>query len=343
METYRLPTDILKNKDDLALHIFNQDFLMNPSLSRYKDKYIQDTVYTLRFLSTSLEVGEPLIFVNYMEWFGSLAQHLKFNMDSMERYFRVCESVFQEIFDHPLSDSTIKTFKKGIEAYRKSFFSTDLAKIDYDQFLNHLISMHSDLAYQHILNLVNQGMSLKDIYLNVLQPTLYKVGELWQRRIITVAKEHYITAAVQHIIGRLYSILFSNREHNQKTITAVCAGDELHEIGMRMVADFFELSGWDSIFLGSNIPIEVIINHLIENPTQLFAISATTSSHLIEVRDLIKATKTNPKLKDIKIIVGGHVFNETPDLWKSLGADGFAMDAEQAVILGTLLVGEANA
>ena len=38
METYQIPMDILKNKDDLALHIFNQDFLMNPSLSRYKDK-----------------------------------------------------------------------------------------------------------------------------------------------------------------------------------------------------------------------------------------------------------------------------------------------------------------
>jgi len=342
METYHFPMDILKNKDDLAFHIFNQDNLSSPYLSRYKEKYIQDTVYTLRFLSTSLEVGEPLIFVNYMEWFGSLARHLNFNMDSMERYFKICENVFQDVFDHALSDSSIQTFKKGIESYRKSFFSTNLTKIDYDQFLNQLISMHSDLAFQHILSLVEQGMSIKDVYLKVLQPTLYKVGELWQQRIITVAMEHYITAAVQHMIGRLYSILFSNSERNKKTITAVCAGDELHEIGMRMVADFFELSGWDSIFLGSNIPNEVIINHLIENPTQLFAISATTSSHLIEVRDLIKATKANPKLKDIKIIVGGHVFNETPDLWKSLGADGFAMDAEQAVILGTLLVGEAN-
>ena len=342
MEKYHFPMDILKNKDDIALHIYNQDDLTNTSLIKYKDKYIQDTVYTLRFLSTSLEVGEPLIFINYMEWFGSLARHLNFNIDSMERYFKVCENVFQDIFDHSLSDSSIKTFKKGIESYRKSFLSTDLSEIDYDQFLNHLILMDSDLAHQHILKLVDQGMSLKDVYLKILQPTLYKVGELWQRRIITVAKEHYITAAIQHIIGRLYSILFSNREHNQKTITAVCAGDELHEIGMRMVADFFELSGWDSIFLGSNIPIDVIINHLIENPTQLFAISATTSSHLIEVRDLIKATKTNPNLKGIKIIVGGRVFNETPDLWKSLGADGYAMDAGQAVLLGTLLVDEAN-
>lgn len=342
MGKFNLPIEILKNKEDIALFIFESDFLTNPSLIRYKEKYIQDTIYTLRYLSTSLEVKEPLVFVNYMQWFGSLAHYLHFNMDSMKRHFSRCESAFQELFNQNLSDSCLQTFEMGKETFENSFFSIHKSNVDYDTFINHLISMHSDLAYQHVIDLIDKGMSIQEIYLNVLQPTLYKVGELWHQRVISVAKEHYITAAIQHIIGKLYSMVFTNKERSQKTITAVCAGEEMHEIGMRMVADFFELSGWDSIFLGSHIPTDVIINHLIENPTRLLAISATTSSHLIEVRDLIEAIKSNPQITPIKIMVGGHVFNETPNLWKSLGADGHAFDAEQAVILGTLLVGESN-
>lgn len=342
MEKFNLPIEILKHKEDIALFIFKSDFLTNPSLIRYKEKYIQDTIYTLRYLGTSLEVNESRIFVNYMQWFGSLAHYLHFNIESMKRHFIQCESVFEELLNHTLADSCMKTFKMGKETFENSFFSTHHSNVYYDAFINHMIAMHSDLAYQHVLDLIDKGMTIQEIYLKVLQPTLYKVGELWHQGIISVAKEHYITAAIQHIIGKLYSMVFTNKEKSQKTVTAVCAGDEMHEIGMRMVADFFELSGWDSVFLGSNIPVNVVINHLIENPTRLLAISATTSSHLIEVRDLIVTIKSNPKLNRIKIMVGGRVFNETPNLWKSLGADGYALDAEQAVILGTVLVGESN-
>ncbi|HOI46367.1 MAG TPA: cobalamin-dependent protein [Bacilli bacterium] len=118
----------------------------------------------------------------------------------------------------------------------------------------------------------------------------------------------------------------------------VCAGNELHEIGMRMVADFFELSGWDSIFLGSNIPTLFVIEQLKATPTDLIAISATNANHLYDVQVLINKIKTDDALKHIKIMVGGRAFNETPNLWKKMNADGFATDAEQAVMLGELLV-----
>ncbi len=340
MDKYMLPMDIFKNKEDIAMQIYKQDLASNPSLVQIKDKYLQDTIYTLRFLSTSLEVGEPLIFANYMKWFGSLANYLHFNLDAMKHHFEISTNIYKKSFSQELLELSMHTYKLGIDSFEQSFLLNKPTVVDYDDFLNYLIAMDSDQAYQYVLKHVDAGMDLKEVYLNILQPTLYKVGDLWQQRVITVAKEHYITAAIQHIIGKLYSKLFTYKESSRYSMTAVCAGNELHEIGMRMVADFFELSGWDSIYLGSNIPVSTIIDQLLERPTHLVAISATTSSQLIEVRDLIRKIKSNPSLKYTKIIVGGRVFNETPLLWKTLGADGNALDAEQAVILGALLVGE---
>lgn len=336
-------SDLIENKEGIAQKIYEQDLQKRSHLSNIKTKYIQDTLYTIRFLASSMSVGDVLIFKNYMKWFGGLAYHLKFNLESMESHFHASLETYHQMFDPTFYDMISNHFLLGVESFKQAYHEESTQKeIDIDEFLGFLISMKSDEAYQYIVHKVEKGKDLKSIYMDIIQPTMYKVGELWKRRVISVAKEHYITAVIQHIIGKLYSILFAKKKDYHHSITAVCAGDELHEIGMRMVADFFELSGWDSVFLGSNIPIEIVIEQLLDKKTDVIAISATTSSHLVEVQELIDTIKQHPELNTVKILVGGRAFNEAPDIWKNIGADGFAMDANQAVLLGNLMVGEKN-
>ncbi|BCR36698.1 hypothetical protein MPAN_015910 [Mariniplasma anaerobium] len=70
-------------------------------------------------------------------------------------------------------------------------------------------------------------------------------------------------------------------------MVAVCVGNELHEIGMRMVADFFEMDGWDTFFIGSNLPVSEIIKELKLNSVDLLAISLTTAMQLDDVQQII--------------------------------------------------------
>lgn len=334
--------DMMLQKSSLGLMIFEADLKRNPKLGGIKDKYLQDTGYTLRFLTIALDMEEPLLFDNYMKWFGQLAYHMRFNIEGMKRHFEACRLIFKEVIEPKFLDRVMLTFDEGIYAFEKAYNDITPVQIEHDQFLNHLLKMDTDQAYQYVLQKIEEGMSIKDIYLNVFQPTLYKVGELWQQRIISVAKEHYITAAIQHIIGKLYPLMFVSRKESIYSMTAVCAGDELHEIGMRMIADFFELSGWDTHFLGSNLPINMITEHMKEHPTDVLAISATTSQHILEVKALIQSIKQDEKLKHIKVLVGGKVFNETPNLWKTIGADAYALEPEQAILLANLIVGESD-
>ncbi len=332
----------LNEIEQVAIEIYQRDLEQREDIALIKNKYLQDTKYTLGYLSSSLEFKELSIFTNYMDWFGSLAYHLSFNLKSMEMHFENTISVFNDMLDKQLKEEALHFYKLGINRFISAFHLAHTKKIELDIFLNHLINMNIDAAYEHIMILINQGATIKDIYLDLLQPTLIKVGDLWHQQIISVAKEHYITAAIQTMIGKLYGKLFENKAKAKYSVTAVCAGDELHEIGMRMVADFFEMSKFDSYYLGSNIPIKVVLNHLIEKPTDLLAVSATTPMHLVEVKQLIESVKKEPRTHQIKIIVGGKIFNETPDLWKKIGADGFADNAEHAVRLGLSLLGDTN-
>jgi len=331
---------LLKQIDRIALEIYQRDLLKRDDVAHIKVKYLQDTTYTLRYLGTSIELKEPKIFENYMSWFGSLAFHLTFSLDSMKTHFEITLAVLADFLDTEMKEVTQMTYQDGIKTFITAYETAKTNKIEQDIFLKYLIEMNIDFAYEHMMNLMAQGATIKKIYLDLLQPTLIKVGDLWHQQVISVAKEHYITAAVQTMIGKLYSKLFENKPKAKYSVTAVCAGDELHEIGMRMVADFFEMSKFDSYYLGSNIPVKVVISHLIENPTDLLAVSATTSMHLIDLKSLIQAVRTHHQTKHMKILVGGKIFNETPDLWKKIGADGYAVNAEEAVQLGLDLLGD---
>lgn len=195
------------------------------------------------------------------------------------------------------------------------------------------------LASRLVLQVVEVGTPVKEIYLHVFLPTLHEIGRLWQINQISVAEEHYTTAATQLIMSQLYSYIFSSRKIG-RTVVVVCVSGELHELGARMVADFFEIDGWDSYYTGANTPMNDVVQAVVERRAVVLAISATIAHHVEEVERLIGLVRSRPECDHVKIIVGGFPFNHQPDLWRQVGADGTGHDAESAVIMANGLVGD---
>ncbi len=55
-----------------------------------------------------------------------------------------------------------------------------------------------------------------------------------------------------------------------------------------MVADFFEFDGMDSIFIGSNTPIDATIQFIKDKDFKYFALSTTLTLNLPNLHNLIK-------------------------------------------------------
>ena len=72
----------------------------------------------------------------------------------------------------------------------------------------------------------------------------------------------------------------------------------------------------------------------------VLAVSATISFHVEAVRDLIRAVRQHPVAGRVTILAGGYPYNHDPDLWRKVGADGFAPDAQQAITLADQIVTE---
>jgi methanogenic corrinoid protein MtbC1 len=204
------------------------------------------------------------------------------------------------------------------------------------QYLNLLLNGDNYAAVQMIMEAVKNNIDVKDIYLHVFEPSQHEIGRLWQKNQISIAQEHFCTAVTQNIMSQLYPHIYKSEKNGYKMITT-CVSGELHEIGARMVSDFFEMEGWDTYYLGANMSTKSIIETIIELKPDLILISATINSHVGAVADLIKQIRSL-NVKNLKIIVGGRLFNISPPLWEKVGADCYASNALESISVAKKLL-----
>jgi MerR family transcriptional regulator, light-induced transcriptional regulator len=333
---------ILNSKDQLARRIIDRQYDENPALwakwgKNGWDRCLEDTEYHIGYLAESINSNSPEVFTNYIKWTRSLFESLGLDMKSFIRNLElIAELIIEEI---PETESVVNSrVELSKEILQQEFIPEDSYIDTSDQlgnsakeYLNRLLHGKRSLAVQYILNLVEAGISIKDVYSRIFQPVQYEIGRLWQTGKISVAQEHYATAVTQLAMAQLYPKIFETPK-NGRTMIATCPTGELHEIGVRMLADIFELSGWDTYFLGANTPDSSILNTIESQEPDIVAISATMTFHLSKVEKLIDYIRRS-NFEKTKIIVGGYVFKSVPNLWKEVGANGFAPDAEQALVL----------
>jgi methanogenic corrinoid protein MtbC1 len=105
-----------------------------------------------------------------------------------------------------------------------------------------------------------------------------------------------------------------------------------------MVGDFFEMEGWDTYYLGANTPANTITEAIEEYNADIVGLSIAMPYHQSVVKNVINEIRQNLGSRKTKILIGGNGLNQKPDIWRSLGADGYAPDAEKAVELANKLI-----
>ncbi len=205
------------------------------------------------------------------------------------------------------------------------------------RYLAAMLARNRNQARDLVMDVVEKGAELKDVYLQVFQPVQYEIGWLWQTGAISVGHEHYCTNSSQLIMSMLYGRLFSLPPGDRKLVAA-CVEGELHEFGIRMLADFFEMEGWDTHFLGANTPEESIVSSLDEVSADLLLVGVTMHDRVAQAQSLIERVRASTAAS-VPILVGGYTFRTVFDLWRKVGADGSAADAAEALKVGARLAG----
>ncbi|MEP7108977.1 MAG: cobalamin-dependent protein [Ferruginibacter sp.] len=339
---------IMEKKSLLAQRVTDMHFQHHPELEvkygkKGKEKCQADTLYHVSYLSEAISAGSIEIFSAYIDWAQVMLQSrsipLQDLIDTLQYIAGACEELLPPE-DYETAAEYLKIALSRLENIRP-FAGTLITKNNplytaAEKYLGLLLEGNKNMALAVITDLVKNGESVQSIYEHIFQATQYEVGLLWQTNRITVAHEHYCTAATQLIMASLYPYIFSSNKKGKKLLGCTVSGD-LHEIGIRMVCDLFEIDGWDTYYMGANMPDENIISAVKEQKGEILAISATMPYHVSKVTELIKKLRSSG-YPDLKIIVGGYPFSLDAGLFRRVGANGWAKTTKEAIELANRLV-----
>ncbi len=329
--------------EELAVAITDRHFALHPELvERYPDvgrqRCLEDARFHLQYLSIALDAQNDAIFLDYIAWAKVMLATRNVPSNDLDENLAVMAGALVEALG-PVADEAVQLIER---ARQKLPSMPDDVPSHLDpraplwqlasEYLAALLRGSRATALQAIKNALDSGTSIRDLYRYVFEPAQQEIGRLWQLNVISVAQEHYCTAATQHIMTQLYPSMFGGEKREARAV-AMCVGGELHEIGLRIITDLLELEGWQTWYLGASVPPAAAVQLCVDQRADVLLISATLPPHLTSVAEVIRIFRTRAELRDAKVVVGGRAFQAAPDLWKTIGADGYAVNADDCLRL----------
>ncbi len=178
----------------------------------------------------------------------------------------------------------------------------------YTNYLRDLMQGHRARCANLVERLLVDGMNVRTLYEKLYQRSLYEIGVLWETNQISVAVEHAATAVTESLLPLSYQTIFSTPRIGRKAVTS-CAVNEYHQIGARMVADILEMHGWDTMFLGANVPVADMMKVLNSMKPDLLCLSLSVYHQYAAFLHMIQTIRQ--QYPQIPILVGGQAFRHS--------------------------------
>jgi len=312
-----------------------------------------EIVNRLQHLAEAVASDRALLFAQSVEWARAAFMARGFDVADLAESLEVLDETLRAEMPTQIAERTGRILAEGLKIARRaesprddSVLQTAFACAGADAtrarlYLVHLLERHQSKAVEVLIEAVQSGKSVAEVYESVISPALAEVGRLWHINEATVADEHYVTTATQNAMAVLRTRLPQAASNGKRALAASVGGD-LHDVGIRMVADLLESEGWQVDCLGANMPTGDLVEHAVDEIGRprfdLIAISASTALAVRSVASAIDALRAASPERELRIMVGGGPFSLVPDLWQVVGADGCARCASDAVRVAKKIV-----
>jgi methanogenic corrinoid protein MtbC1 len=153
------------------------------------------------------------------------------------------------------------------------------------------------------------SLTVPEMHTQVLGPLLVEIGSAWQHGTERVWQEHLASHTVATIVEALYPTVIAQLadvERIGQSVVLACPPKEQHELGLRMLADRFELAGYDVTYVGADTPLAEIVAAAKATRADLVALSISTVYERVEFRCFIDSLREH--LPAVRITVGGPAF-----------------------------------
>ncbi len=311
--------------------------------SRGREACREDLAFHLEFLRPVLEFGLLQPMVDYLHWLNGVlsaraipTEHLSQSLDWLA-----------EFFQDRMEASEGAIVVEALLAARTCFHKTNDTPLmplaprepwaEMAEFQAALLGGNHREAHAILQRCIDNGHSLVELELHIIQPALYDIGEKWQANQVSVAQEHMATAIAQSVMAVALQNSQPPPSVNKRVLLACVEGNN-HALGLQMVADAFLLAGWEVQYLGANVPTLSLIQQVAEWKPDLVGLSVSFPQQLRVAKAIIAQLYERFGRQRPAVIVGGLAFNRFRGLADVVGADIFGTDSKAAVEYGNRVV-----
>ena len=162
----------------------------------------------------------------------------------------------------------------------------------------------------------NGAVTIPVLYRDVLERILADTGAAWRTGKTAIWEEHLASATVRTIVEIVYPGVLKAKAvavPSGRTVLLACPPEEGHDLGLRMVADRFDMAGWTTFYLGPDTPVAEIADAARRLGVDSVVMSSSTHYHRLAVRHAVDELKK--RLPGIDIWVGGPAFAGAATGW----------------------------
>lgn len=171
-----------------------------------------------------------------------------------------------------------------------------------EEFLTAIVRGDQRQAELVALDAVAAGLSLADLYVDVMTPALHQIGVRWQRGELTVADEHLATGIVDDVMARVGRSGTKLPRRTRERLLLACAEDEGHVVALRMLADLAEGAGFDVRYLGAAVPVDALADLTRRLGPRVVCLSASVGA---PGEAVVRAVEAILEQEGVDVLLGG--------------------------------------
>ncbi len=210
-----------------------------------------------------------------------------------------------------------------------------------EQLRVNLMAANKEPALEATQGLVDGDVDPVIILEDGMAAAMFELGERWKRGEVFLP-EVVASATLFKKCNEIVepALLAKGGAHKGELVVTATVKGDLHDLGKNMVGAMLKTVGFQVHDLGKDVPVEKIVAAVQEMQPAIVGLSALLTTTVPQQKVVIEALEAAGLRDRVKVMVGGAPVTEE---WAtSIGADGFAPDAPEAVQKALELVGRSK-